>query len=92
MADSEEEFEKLRGDVQQLREDINVLLADFRELGARQGSEAFEHARQTGESVLREARAVYDRADKQVRKDPLTSVLSAFAIGFVVGRLLDRRR
>lgn len=51
----------------------------------RQGAQDVAHkARETGTAALEEV-------EHQVRERPLTSVLTALGVGFVVGMLLSRR-
>lgn len=91
MTENREEVDKLNKDIKQLREDLSTLTKDFREIGEQQRQEAMERARKTGETVLGEAQALRGQADERIRKDPLASVLISLGIGFIIGKLLDRR-
>jgi len=89
------EVDQLKADIVALQADMASLIRTVKEAGIDQGREyyqiASERARETGESVRVRAAGAYDAAEKQVEEHPLTSVLTAFGSGFVVGMLLDRR-
>lgn len=92
----------LRDDLDKLRADIATLAADLRSLGlaaadtARRAAgsegdhlkaefdEAVADLRRRGEKTLKDAKA-------SVEERPLLTMLVALAIGFILGRLLDRR-
>jgi ElaB/YqjD/DUF883 family membrane-anchored ribosome-binding protein len=92
MAGVDDELEKLRRDLDQLRGDILSLTETFRDIGLEKGRAAMEKAKRTGASVRSEADALRARADRGIEERPITSVLTSFGIGFLVGMLLDRRR
>lgn len=97
-----DDFGALRDELDKLRADITALTQDLRRLGlaaagtARRAAEGegerlkadFDEAladlQRRGEKVLRDAKA-------GVEERPLLMLLVAAAIGFIVGRLLDRR-
>ncbi len=87
-----EDVERLQKDIEKLRADINALIRDFREVGTEQGKAAFDRARRAGESFLSDAEELRKQADRKIEENPLMSVLVSFGVGFVVGKLLDRRR
>jgi ElaB/YqjD/DUF883 family membrane-anchored ribosome-binding protein len=91
MAGVDEELTKLRKDMDQLRGDILALTEAFRDLGMEKGRAAMEKAKRTGASMRSDADALLARADKEIEERPLTSVLTSFGIGFLVGMLLDRK-
>ncbi len=92
MASVDEEVAKLRRDMDQLRGDITSMTATFKEMGAQRGRAAVARARRAGDSLREEAGAWRARADHEIEERPLTSVLTSFGIGFLIGMLLDRRR
>lgn len=89
------ELNKLKKDISDLRADMASLVKTLKDAGLDQGREAFdrayERARQAGESVRERAEDAYGVFGKEVESRPLTSVLTAFGVGFVAGMLLDRR-
>ena len=92
MEATREELESLKKDIERLRGDLKDLakaavsdISDAEE-GAENGiRRAYSAVRDGGETVLRKSR-------EQVQLRPLTSVLAAFAVGVLVGKLLDSRR
>ncbi|MGD8592351.1 MAG: hypothetical protein PVG20_07605 [Thioalkalispiraceae bacterium] len=89
------EVNKLKSDISDLRKDMASLVKAIKDAGLDQGQQAFdrayERARQAGESVRDRAEDAYGVFGKEVESRPLTSVLTAFGVGFVAGMLLDRR-
>ena len=91
MANVDEEVAKLRGDMDQLRNDIGALTASFKQLGVQKSRAAVARARRTGDALREEAGAWRAKADHEIEQHPFTSVLMSFGIGFLVGMLLDRK-
>lgn len=91
MAGVDDEVAKLKKDIDQLRDDIGTLTNSFKELGAQKGRDAMDRAKRTGTSMREEAEAWRAKADHEIEERPLTSVLMSFGLGFLIGRLLDRR-
>lgn len=93
--DISNELKKLKSDIADLRSDVASLVRTLKDAGLEQGQQAYdqayERARQAGESVRARAEDAYDAFGKEVESRPLTSVLTAFGVGFVVGMLLDHR-
>jgi ElaB/YqjD/DUF883 family membrane-anchored ribosome-binding protein len=89
------ELNQVKSDIAELREDMAELLRTMKDAGMAQGQEAYdrayERARQAGESVKDKANEAYASLGKEVEERPLTSVLTAFATGLVVGIVMDRR-
>jgi ElaB/YqjD/DUF883 family membrane-anchored ribosome-binding protein len=92
MATAEDDLERLRRDVHQLRADISALVADVKDVSAQQRRAAVDRAREAGESLVNEAEAWRARADQHIEQNPLMSVLISFGVGYILGRLFDRRR
>lgn len=93
--DISNELKKLKSDIADLRSDVASLVRTLKDAGLEQGQQAYdqayERARQAGESVRARAEDAYDAFGKEVESRPLTSVLTSFGVGFVVGMLLDHR-
>lgn len=88
---SEQELAKLREDIEQLRADMGSLVESLKAAGIGQGRDALNRARQTGESLKSEAEELQRRAEAQISERPITSALTSFGLGFLIGMLLDRR-
>jgi ElaB/YqjD/DUF883 family membrane-anchored ribosome-binding protein len=93
--DINKEMNQIKADINALREDVASLVRALKDAGMEQGRQAYDQAyesvRQAGESVGNRASDAYSAFGREVEQRPLTSVLSAFGIGFVVGMLLDHR-
>lgn len=89
------ELDQVKADIAALRKDMASLLDAVKNAGTEQGKEfydrAYERARQAGESIREQADNAYSAFGKEVGDYPLVSMLTAFATGFVVGMVLDRR-
>ena len=96
------EMEQLRKDFASLRSDLSGVVETLRNMGAEQGRNAYQRARQAGEQAYGQARATGEQAygqaraaeqavEREISERPLISVLGAFGVGFLVGVLLDRR-
>lgn len=89
------ELNKLKADISELRGDLASLVKTLKDAGINEGQQAYdrayERARQAGESVRARAEDAYENFGREVESRPLTSVLTAFGVGFAVGILLDHR-
>ncbi|MBN2871400.1 MAG: DUF883 family protein [Halothiobacillaceae bacterium] len=105
--DSNAELDAVKADLAQLRGDVGDLLKAVREQGeervrsraSRARDEvqgAFEEGMDTLNRGYRQAREQGERriedAEELVGNHPLTSVVAAFGIGFVIAKLLDGGR
>jgi ElaB/YqjD/DUF883 family membrane-anchored ribosome-binding protein len=88
----DDEVAKLRRDFEALRTDVSSLLDSMKNAGVQRGRENWERARQAGESLQAEAENLQRQAESKISDHPMTSVLSSFGLGFLIGLLLDRRR
>jgi ElaB/YqjD/DUF883 family membrane-anchored ribosome-binding protein len=90
------ELNQLKSDIADLRDDMASLLKTLKDAGMDQGREVYnrasERARQARDKVHEQAEETYSTLGREVEAHPLTSVLTAFGTGFVIGMLLDRRR
>lgn len=85
------DMENLRGDIDDLRADLSAVAATLKNLGMEQGREAVDKAKEVRDKTRRQASAAQAKLEEEIEARPLTSVLGAFGIGFVIGRMLDRR-
>jgi ElaB/YqjD/DUF883 family membrane-anchored ribosome-binding protein len=89
------EISQLKSDVANLRKDMSELVDALKDAGTEKGHEyydrAYQQAQNAGEYARERAAEAYGTFGKEVEERPLTSVLTAFGTGFVVGLLLDRR-
>jgi len=89
------EVDQLKNDIAALRADMSSLVKTLKDVGIDKGREyydqATDRAHQASDTVRKRANDTYSAVGKEVEEHPLTSVLTAFGTGFVVGMLLDRR-
>ena len=99
----ENELEKLRSDIAQLRADLSAVGESVRKMstdavGATQAKvrSAAQDALDEFQSRLNEAKSQGQKAihdlEREVTENPLTSLAVAFGIGFVLSKILDRGR
>lgn len=90
----EGEFDTVRDDLTKLSNDIANLAASLKDGATDTAREQLAAARERFEQLTEEART---RGEEQleslaatIEERPLTSVLIAFGVGIILGRLLDR--
>ena len=88
----DDEVAKLRRDFEELRTDVRSLMDTMKDSGAQRGREAWDRARRAGESMQEEVEELRQQAERKIGAYPVTSVLSSFGLGFLIGLFLDRRR
>ena len=99
MANTNSEFDKeldqLRSDMADLRKDMSALVKTMKDAGISEGQhlyeEAAERAKHARDAARKRATDTYSALEKEVEERPLTSILTAFGTGFVMGIILDRR-
>lgn len=79
MADTQTDTNKLKADMEALRKDLAALGDTVRDLSTEQFHSLSEQAQKAANSL-----------EKEIQARPLTSVLTAAGIGFLLGRLMDR--
>ena len=95
------EMDALKADIAQLREDIIGLTdavkgtASENIAGARAQAEkhlhkAWEDIEQQLEQLLNEGKATFNNVEHKVGEHPTGSMLTAFGLGFIIAKLLDR--
>jgi ElaB/YqjD/DUF883 family membrane-anchored ribosome-binding protein len=95
-SESSEEFskdvEKLKGDIEALRKDVATIARALKDLGVSKGREAYDRAEALGERARKRASDAEERISHEIEERPFASVLTAFGVGFVIGKLLDSGR
>lgn len=77
------EFADLKADMSKLTETIRNLYDDSTSEGRDRAREAFQRSRER-------ARESVGAFEEEIGERPLTSIATAFGIGFIIGKLLDR--
>lgn len=90
----EGEFDVIKDDLVKLREDIANLSSALKDVTSETVRERMEALRGridelTGDARSQSRQAMDDLADR-IEERPLTSVLVAFGVGILLGRLVDR--
>ncbi len=99
--DLQKDLDSVRADLKQLQSDVGGLVSSLKALGLDKLSDTGERVQRSADEQLEHLRATLSRAkaeganqldsmQKEVSERPLTSVAVAFAIGYVISRLLDR--
>lgn len=97
----ESDMEQVRADLAQLREDMAAVAESVVALGrgrVRRARDRATEAKDEGLDRLRDllvdlrerGEAVEGRVESEIQDRPWTSVLAAFGLGFVLGKLMDR--
>ncbi|WP_455384159.1 DUF883 family protein [Acidihalobacter prosperus] len=95
-----DDLNALREDFDKLREDVGKLTETLKQLGLDRAhgtqerinerlDEARERLRERVDAAGQRGRAYYDQVEGRVGEHPLSSLLTAFGIGFVIAKLLD---
>jgi len=91
MATTDNEIETLRQELKTLRKDFAELKDTLGDVSRQQWREGAASARSAGDNARERATESVHQFEAGIQGQPLTSVLSAFSVGFVLGKLLDHR-
>ena len=82
--DIAQQIESMKADIAKLGTDMTALIHDFIQAGKEEVSATKEKA---GSEVKNAVKTV----ERTIEEKPLISLVSALAIGFLMGKLLDRK-
>lgn len=96
------DIDQLRADLDALKADLVRITRDSRDVAGRRADAAGVKARGEFEELVRQVAATIEEAkghgaarlhafERQVEERPFVSLASAFAVGLLIGRVLDRR-
>lgn len=91
MATGNTDVDKLKEDLASLRSDVRQLADSLKSTSASHLRSGADSARASADRFRGQAREAARSAESEIEAHPLTSVFTAFGIGFVLGKLLDRR-
>lgn len=91
MANYEKEFDQMKGDVQALKADLKSLTESLRRQAEHQARAGYDRVREASGKARDQAKAGADALGDQIEERPLVSVMTAFGVGFVIGKLLGRK-
>lgn len=84
------EVDQLKAELDSLRKDFTQLTDTFKQMSREQVQAGTDQARDSAQQLGNQARDAAQNVEQEISARPLTSVLAAFGIGFIVGKLLDR--
>ena len=86
---------KLQDDLDKLRKDVSQLTKDLQTMATERGRDAYNAAREVGQGAYDTAVSAGTEAQayarNQINAHPFTSVLTAFGVGLVLGKLMNGR-
>jgi ElaB/YqjD/DUF883 family membrane-anchored ribosome-binding protein len=91
MADANKAAEELRADMDKLKSDMSALMDTIGKIAEESKKEGKRRVREAGEMAAVHAEESMHAVEAQIAERPFISVLAAFGVGMVIGRLLDRR-
>ncbi|WP_370203255.1 DUF883 family protein [Alloalcanivorax venustensis] len=84
------ETEALKKDMDQLRRDLGALTEAFKRNSQQRAQAGVEHARDQFDQVRRQAEGQAEQVGSHIKERPFTSLLSAFGVGLLIGKLISR--
>ena len=75
-----------------MRGDIRSLASTLKDAGVDQGRAAFERAKKEGEELRHRGEDAIGAIADKIDERPVTSALTAFGTGIVIGLLLNQKR
>jgi len=89
--DLTKELETLKKDLTSLRGDIGSLSQAVKTAGEQKGEAAYQRVREKGEELRKQGEHAVEAVGNKIDEKPMTSVLTAFGTGLLVGLLLNQR-
>lgn len=84
------ETESIKKDIEQLRNDLAALAKSYKAAGEQQARAGLDSARGSYNDLRDEASRRTQDVGSEIEARPFTSVLAAFGIGLVLGKLIGR--
>lgn len=84
------ETDAIKKDMEQLRSDIAALAEAVKRSGQQRAQAGVDAAREKFDEVRLEAAGQAEHCSNQIRQRPFTSVLSAFGVGLLIGKIISR--
>lgn len=91
MAATEKDIHEIKSDVDSLKSDLRSLTDSLKRQAESQARAGYAKAREAGDKVRHQAQQGAAMVEDQIEERPLISVLTAFGVGFLIGKLLDRK-
>lgn len=96
MADKEysAEIDALKKDITALRNDLSILVDTFKEDATQRASKARQNMESKWDAwedrASRTAQESLDAVEKRIERSPMTAMLAAIGLGFLIGALIRR--
>lgn len=90
--DITKELDALKKDLASLRGDISGLSQAVKSAGEQKGEAAYRRVREKGDELRKQGEDAVEKVGHKIDEKPMTSVLTAFGTGLLVGMLLNQRR
>lgn len=88
---TEKAADALRDDVDKLKADIAALSETLGKYANATGQDAMRGVRHAREAAQARAQETVHTVEQQITAHPLPSLLVAFGVGLLIGKLMDRR-
>ena len=87
---SENTSEELKAEFERLREDVAKITDTLQRLSGEQVTKGRKRTRQAADRTRERVTQAVHSVEGEIQHYPLTSLATAFGVGFIVGKLLDR--
>lgn len=87
---NEASADELRAELARLKSDVSQLTDTVKNLAEQKATDGRESAAQAAERSREHARDALGNLGHEISERPLTSVATAFSVGFVIGKLIER--
>ncbi len=88
-ATTDKDIEDLKAQIDDLRNDLSGIADALKKLSGSAVDEGTDRVRRASEKARDKARDTIGAFESEIEERPLTSVATAFGIGFILGKLLD---
>jgi ElaB/YqjD/DUF883 family membrane-anchored ribosome-binding protein len=88
--ESDNTSEELKAEFASLREDMSKITETLRRLSGEQIADGRERTRRAANQTRERVNQAVGTVEGEIQHHPLTSLATAFGVGFIVGKLLDR--
>lgn len=89
---ADQEMEKLRSEVSQLRSDLQGVTNTLKEMATSRGEQTYDQLRERARTARERALEGEQAFEKQIEERPLTSIFIAFVGGLMAGLIMQARR
>ncbi|HET7674125.1 MAG TPA: hypothetical protein VFL54_01250 [Gammaproteobacteria bacterium] len=86
----EKEYDQIKSDVESLKANLKSIAETLKRQTESQARAGYEKVREIGDKARHQAKQGAAIIEDQIEERPLISVLTAFGVGFVIGKLLNR--